>query len=105
MRLNSWPWMGAAVAAVLLSGCAGVNQPGSGTPAVPPTRASCDAQAAQFALGKSFGPQLERELRAKSGASVVRWLSPGQVMTMEFRAERLNLTLDGRGQIVKATCG
>ena len=97
--------MGAAAAAVLLSGCAGIQQSGSASPAVPPAPAACNAQAAQFALGKSFGPELEREVRAKSGASVVRWLSPGQVMTLEFRAERLNLTLDGRGQIVKATCG
>lgn len=102
MRLNSWPWMGVAAAAVLLSGCAGVGTPASPPPA---SRANCDAQAAQFAVGKSFGPELEREVRAKSGASIVRWLSPGQAVTLDFRAERLSLTLDGRGRVVKAACG
>ncbi|KQP22627.1 hypothetical protein ASF43_01535 [Pseudorhodoferax sp. Leaf267] len=94
--------MGAAAAALLLSGCAGVGLPGSAPPA---PRAACDAAAAQFALGKSFGPELEREVRARSGASIVRWLSPGQAVTMEFNAARLSLTLDGRGQVVKAACG
>ncbi len=94
--------MGAAAAAVLLSGCAGVGKPTSPPPA---SRATCDAQASQFAVGKSFGPELEREVRAKSGASIVRWLSPGQAVTMDFRAERLSLTLDGRGRVVRAACG
>lgn len=87
---------------MLLAGCAGVGKPAGPPPAA---RASCDAQAAQFAIGKSFGPELEREVRAKSGASIVRWLSPGQAVTLDFRAERLSLTLDGRGRVVKAACG
>lgn len=92
----------AAAALLLLAGCAGLVPTGT-APSPPP--ASCDAAAAQFALGQSFGPALERDLRARSGASVVRWLSPGQAVTMEFNAARLNLTLDGRGRIVKAACG
>lgn len=94
-------WVGLAVSAAVLSGCAGVGLPGA-APAAP---RACDASAAQFALGKSFGPELERDVRARSGASVVRWLSPGQAVTMEFNAARLSLTLDGRGQVVKAACG
>lgn len=102
MHQISLAWVGAAVTALLLSACAGVGKPASPPPA---PRANCDAAAAQFALGKSFGPALERDVRAKSGASVVRWLSPGQAVTQEYNAARLNLTLDGRSQIVKATCG
>lgn len=90
-------------AALLLVGCAGLGELGSGAPAAPKT--TCDAAAAQFTLGQSFGPALEREAKARSGASVVRWLSPGQAVTMEFNATRLNLTLDGRSRIVKAACG
>lgn len=106
-RKISW-WAGLA-AMVALTGCAGLGTPGagpgaaSGTPGTPP--AVCDAAAAQFALGQSFGPALERELRARSGASIVRWLSPGQAVTMEFNPARLNLTLDGRSRIVRAACG
>lgn len=95
-------WAGFVGGAVLLAGCAGVSGPAA-TPPAP--RATCDGAAAQFALGQSFGPELERQVRARSGASVVRWLSPGQAVTMEFNTSRLSLTLDGRGRIVKAACG
>lgn len=100
-------WAG-LTAVVVLTGCAGLGTPAGpgaapGTPGTPP--AVCDAAAAQFALGQSFGPALERELRARSGASIVRWLSPGQAVTMEFNPARLNLTLDARSRIVRAACG
>ena len=51
------------------------------------------------------GPALERDVRARSGASIVRWLSPGQAVTMEFNPARLNLTLDARSRITKVACG
>lgn len=95
-----------SVAVCLLQGCAGI--PSSGQPELAPAATgpvACEASAAQFALGRSFGPELEREVRTKSGARLVRWLSPGQVVTMEFNAMRLSLTLDGRGRVVRAACG
>lgn len=67
--------------------------------------ARCDAAAAQFAVGQSFGPLLERDVRERSGASIVRWLSPGQAVTMEFNPARLNLTLDNRSRVTKVACG
>lgn len=104
-RKFQFPWWTAAAAATVLTGCAGLGDPGGmgGAPAAPP--ATCNAAAAQFAVGQSFGPALERELRTRSGASVVRWLSPGQAVTMEFNPARLNLTLDDRSRITKAGCG
>lgn len=95
------PWLAGAAVALLLAGCAGLQAPAS--PPAPP--ATCDSAAAQFALGQSFSPQLERQARTRSGASVVRWLSPGQVVTKEFNAARLSLTLDGNAKVVRAACG
>lgn len=98
----------AALAALLaLTGCAGLGTSDgpAGSGGASPPKAACDAAAAQFAVGQSFGPTLERELRARSGASIVRWLSPGQAVTMEFNPARLNLTLDSRSRITKAACG
>lgn len=93
----------AATAGLALAGCAGLGVPAGGAPAAPAAR--CDAEAAQFAMGQSFGPALEREVRQRSGANVVRWLNPGQAVTMEFNPARINLTLDGRSRIVKIACG
>ncbi len=87
------------VLVLLLQGCAG------GMPGLPAARAVCDNAAAQFAVGRAFGPELDRELRARSGASIVRVLSPGQAVTLEHNMQRVSLTLDGRGQVVRASCG
>jgi hypothetical protein len=35
---------------------------------------------------------------------MVRVLRPGQAVTMEFNAERLNLEVDATGRIVAARC-
>lgn len=100
---NSLRWS-SGMAALVLTGCAGLGGL-SGTPAASPPPATCDAAAAQFAIGQSFGPALERDVRARSGASIVRWLSPGQAVTMEFNPARINLTLDPRSRITKVACG
>lgn len=101
ITIQSW----AAVAAALaMAGCAGLGG-APGAPGATATPARCDVAAAQFAVGQSFGPALEREVRARSGAGIVRWLSPGQAVTMEFNPARLNLTLDGRSRITKVACG
>ena len=43
--------------------------------------------------------------RARSGAQMARILRPGQMVTKEFNAQRLNLEVDGSGRIVAARCG
>lgn len=94
-----------------LAACA--QQPGQSQQAAPPILTAppatmggrCDAALAQFAVGRSFDAALEKEVRERSGARVVRPLRPGQMVTMEFSAERLNLDLDIAGRVVKARCG
>lgn len=103
MKTGKKQWW-AAVSVLALAGCAGLGGP-SGQPGTSAPPATCDAAAAQFAIGQSFGPALERDVRARSGASIVRWLSPGQAVTMEFNPARINLTLDGRSRITKVACG
>ena len=92
-------WIAWTTVALVLPGCAGL-QPGAA-----PARARCDDAAAQFAVGQAFGPALDRDVRARAGAATVRVLSPGQAATMEHNPQRLSLTLDGRGQVVRAACG
>lgn len=93
-----------------LGACA--QQPGQSQQAAPPILSApttnlgmCDAALAQFAVGRSFDVALEKEVRERSGARVVRPLRPGQMVTMEFSAQRLNLELDIAGKVTKARCG
>jgi hypothetical protein len=77
------------------------------TAALPPGEApaACDAEPAQRFVGQAHTTELGEEARVAAGAAVVRALRPGEVVTMEFRADRLNLTLDESGRISRVACG
>jgi len=100
----------AVLACFALAACA--QQPGQSQQSAPPILsaptpplATCDAALAQFAVGRSFDAALEKEARERSGARVVRPLRPGQMVTLEYSAQRLNLELDIAGKVTKARCG
>ncbi len=99
----------AAVALAALAGCSGYGQAPTGSAATeaapPPAAAQCNAQAAQFAVGQNSTASVMESARARSGAHMARILRPGQVTTMEFNAQRLNLEVDAGGRIVAARCG
>jgi hypothetical protein len=74
-------------------------------PAPPPVAGACNAQAAQFAVGQVATAELgERAMRA-AGAQQYRFLRPGQAVTLEFNAGRLNLELDAAGKVLRVRCG
>lgn len=66
---------------------------------------ACDAVQAQWLVGKTPSEADMEQARSDSGAEVVRSLKPGQVVTMEFNASRLNIDLDDAGAVVSVRCG
>ena len=103
-----------ALAAGALAGCSGYGtapaQPAGGAAgptAPPPAQAAgqCNAQPAQGAVGQSSTSTVVESARARSGAQMARILRPGQMITKEFNAQRLNLEVDANGRILAVTCG
>lgn len=74
-------------------------------PAPPEEAAMCDVTKAQFAVGQPYSDALAEQARAAAGAKIVRRLVPGQMVTMEFSAERLNLETGGSGKVAAVRCG
>ncbi len=79
-------------------------------PAIAPATASapvgtCNADAAQFAVGKLLDAALTEQARTRSGAQRVRVVRPGQMMTMDFDEQRLTLQLDAFDRVATARCG
>ncbi len=66
---------------------------------------ACDAAPVQDLVGKPSGEALGADALARSGAKVMRWIRPGQVVTMEYREDRLNLHLDDKGVVARINCG
>ena len=78
---------------------------GSSVPTPSPMAGPCEAEPAQFAVGRNADAALENEARMRSGAKTARVLKPNQPVTLEFNAERLNLAVDQNGRVTRVTCG
>ena len=70
-----------------------------------PVRNQCDAQAAQFLLGQSYGPDTLRRALDAAGADEARMLRPDSIITKEYRAGRLNVVVDTSGRVQRVYCG
>lgn len=81
-------------------------RPGAPAPEQPPQPdVRCDAAAATWAVGQPASPDLLERARVAAQAETARFLRPGEAITMEFIAERLNLELDTEDVVVSTRCG
>jgi hypothetical protein len=74
-------------------------------PAEPPAATACDADAADGFVGQVASAETIEQARVAAGAAVARTLAPGQVVTMEFRGDRLNLMVDEANVVTGVRCG
>lgn len=74
-------------------------------PATPPSASACNAGAVQSFVGRAATDDVVNAARSTAGAKLLRVIKPGQAVTMDFRAERLNLYLDNAGAIERVSCG
>ncbi|AHL75951.1 hypothetical protein CH92_12955 [Stutzerimonas stutzeri] len=65
----------------------------------------CTASAIEKLVGEQATPALLDQARRESGASVARILRPGDVVTLEYNAGRLNLMTDDALKIQQINCG
>lgn len=89
-------------AALLLSAAACAPMPPAGGP---PPGGVCNAEGARSAIGHAPTPDVVERARVDSGSAAVRVIRPGDVVTMDFRGDRLNLDVNDRGAITGARCG
>ncbi|ARP87026.1 I78 family peptidase inhibitor [Bordetella genomosp. 9] len=68
-------------------------------------RQMCDAQPVQNLIGTRLTGSVENEIKQKSSSRKTRILKPGEVMTMEYDPERINLILDQQGALTALRCG
>jgi hypothetical protein len=75
-------------------------------PAAPPPAAwQCVAEPASWAIGKAVTDTVVEQVRVDTHSRTARVLHPGQVITMEFSAERVNVKVNERNAIIGITCG
>ena len=89
--------MVAACVALASSGC---SADGASSPAAGP----CNAEAAQGLVGKE--KPTDAEAMQLTGSKTVRQIQPGDIVTQDFREDRVTIETDpATGLVTRATCG
>ena len=65
----------------------------------------CSAKGLENLIGAAATPSLVNRAKRRAGASVVRVLKPGQIVTMEYLNGRLNVNVDEKNRVKSFTCG
>ncbi len=105
------PWKyassGLVLVTALLAGCSSTSEskPAESSVATDSGHSRCDAAAAQFAVGKPASAALLEQARVKAGAQTARVLGPNDIVTLEYRSDRLNLNTDQSATINRVNCG
>lgn len=103
------PWKLPSVVAVaafsLLAGCSSTSEPAAQQPDAPVTGGRCEADGAQFAVGQQATAALLAQARIKSGSQDARFIGANDVVTLEYRSNRVNLNTNADGKVVRVNCG
>lgn len=89
-----------ALAALALAGCT----------AAPPrvgmeSGRTCRADDAARFAGQPATADLGQAILSATGAATLRWVQPGQMVTMDFRADRVTVHLDAGNRVTRVVCG
>jgi Peptidase inhibitor I78 family len=94
-------WMGAA-SAMTLTAC----QPqGSAPDIAPPQADSCGAERVANWTRKADTAAARSTIAAASGARIIRWITPGMPVTMDYRTDRLDVRIDAAARYIDFNCG
>jgi len=88
---------------LMLAACTSM-QPESGGPAIAGAGA-CHAERVQAFVGKSATQDVMRELWRGSGSGLIRPIAPGQAVTRDYRADRVNVHVNDDNVITGIDCG
>jgi hypothetical protein len=70
-----------------------------------PAASGCRAEAAAALVGLAATAALGAEALRLSAARRLRWIRPGDMVTMDYSQERLNIHLDPAGRVERLACG
>ncbi len=89
----------AIIPIVLLGGCATVSPP------QPTGPCRVDDVAVRRFIGTKFRLRQKEEVQALTNSATARVLRPGDMATMDYRPDRLNVRLDEFGRVDELRCG
>jgi hypothetical protein len=99
--------LAAPAALLLLGACAGPEGPCNipAPPAAKPVTDQCGAAALSRYLNVSASGEMKSAITAAAGDRPVRYIAPGDAVTMDFVPARLNVELGDDGRVTRLRCG
>ena len=92
--------------AAVLAGPAALSACAAPPPLPPPLPAQqCVATPASWAIGRAATAETVERIRIDTHSAVARVIHPDEVVTMEYRSDRVNVKVNERNAIVGITCG
>ena len=96
----------ALIAPLIVTACSTMPSPD----AEPPVRGetpgyTCSDAGLDRFVGQEATATVGGEILRLSGARTLRWIPQGSAVTMDFRADRVNVRLDGQNRIESVNCG
>lgn len=103
MARTTRPLLAAATLAIVaaLSACAPMPPADPG----PPPMGQCNAELARWAIGQAATSEVVERIRIDTRSQVARVIRPGQAVTMDYSAARVNVHVNERNAITGVTCG
>ena len=71
----------------------------------PPNTGQGDAEPARGAIGQAASSEVVERIRIETHSQVARVIRPGQAVTMDFSAARVNVHVNERNAVTGVTCG
>lgn len=65
----------------------------------------CQAEGTAQFIGQAGTSETGAAIKHATQAAVLRWAPPGTMLTMDFREDRVTVTLDSANRITKIRCG
>jgi hypothetical protein len=66
---------------------------------------ACRAEGLNALVGRPATAELGAEAMRRSGATRLRWIRPGDMVTMDYSESRLNIHLDSQNRVERFACG
>jgi len=91
-----------ALALLAAAGCETVNDD---IPANDDPRYACSVTNLGSLVGQQATQRLGTEALRVSNSRTIRWIRPGDAVTMDYRLDRLNIMLDSSNVVTSFNCG
>jgi hypothetical protein len=89
-----------ALSYIALAACSTVPAEGS-----EPGGGKCRADGLERYVGQAGSAENGAAILRESGARVLRWISHGSAVTMDYSEQRVNVKLEPQGRIEAVSCG